>query len=397
MVYLEQMRSAKFISFILIIIIFFIAPVLVLAQNNLKSSDIVVLPKSETIQTDYYAAGESVNLEGTVKGDAYLAGGIINVDGNINGDLLAAGGNLNIRGNISQDIRVAGGNIYISGTVGGNITTVGGSITIAESAKVAGTLTAAGGNVIVNAPLPKDIHAGAGNLALANSVGGNVNAGVGALSLSSRSSISGDLNYWSEEQASISREATISGAVNRHLPQKDWQKSIDAEKKAKQGIGAIVTGFKFYTFLTGLLIGLLLLKLAPELSRKIANIINLKPWASLGIGFLTIIVVPVAFILLLITVIGVPLAFLLLGIFLITTSLVNIFVALFIGQKTLTYFNKKTNIYLQFLTGAIIFFLVGLVPFIGALMGTLAFLVGLGALLLTKKTIYQDLRQKKFL
>lgn len=52
----------------------------------------VVVPASEAIADDFYAAGETVTINGTVGGDAILAGEQLIINGAIEGDLIAASG-----------------------------------------------------------------------------------------------------------------------------------------------------------------------------------------------------------------------------------------------------------------------------------------------------------------
>ena len=60
----------------------------VFAQEKEK---MVILSKGETIDRDYFAAGDETQISGTINGDAYVAGGTVIVDGTVNGDLMAAG------------------------------------------------------------------------------------------------------------------------------------------------------------------------------------------------------------------------------------------------------------------------------------------------------------------
>lgn len=186
-----------------------------------RTGENVVLPKGEVVDSDYFAAGRSVTLSGSVKGDAYIAAGTINFEGTVEGDLIAAGGVVNIRGTVLDDVRLSGGQIIISGDIKGNLTVMGGSITLTDSANVNGSLVSAGGNINVFAPIGDNAIIGARNLTIGNRVEGNVNAGVCEIKLSSNASIAGDLVYYSRTKAQIQKGAEVVGKISHKYHPKD--------------------------------------------------------------------------------------------------------------------------------------------------------------------------------
>jgi len=316
-------------------------------QENFKQGELVTLPAGETINRDFFAFGERVEISGTVNGDVYTAGGIVIVDGKINGDLLAAGGTLTISGDVSQDVRAAGGQVTISGKIGRNLTVGGGNVDITDSAKIGGSLVAGAGNINIAAPIVKDARLGGGNVTLSSSVGGNLDASVGSLRITSKASVDGNLTYWSTEDASIDPAASISGEVVKHF--------IDQVKPSPAKTLGILAGINIFLTLISaistLVLGLLLIKLFPGYTQSVVNKLRKRPWASLGFGFLGVIVIPVVFVLLLITVVGIPLALILAGSYLITLFIVRIFAMRLIGQLIFERFNWKKNAYTSFVLG----------------------------------------------
>lgn len=374
------------------VLLFFIlasAP-LVLAQENFRSDEVSTLSSNEIIDKDYFATGEKVTLSGTVNGDAYLAGGDIFVDGVVNGDLLVAGGNININGEVTGDVRSFGGSIQIDGLVGGNITTVGGNIRVDDSAQISGSLVTGGGSVEVLGPIGRDITAGAGSLMIANAVGGDIAAGVGDLTLTSGASVSGDLNYISEEKGLIADGANISGVTKHSLP----PEGMRDRKGDEADFAGLIGGFAFYKFLSLLAIGSLLLYAFPNFMKDSAGSILKKPMQALGAGFLILIIMPIAAVILMVTLIGLPLGLIALAGYLFLLYIAKIFVAFPLGVKIL---GAKTSRYWALIIGLAILIVVGLVPVLGWLVEFVAVLMGLGVIMLTKKTFIQNLRAKKLL
>ena len=377
-----------------ILIAFLILPLIttgVYAAKNLQRSETVLVPKGEVVEGDYFAAGERVTIAGTVNGDAYVAGGNVVVEGEINGDLITAGGTVNVRGKVAQDVRAGGGQVTVLGDVGGNVTLVGGSLEIADSAKITGSLVSAGGNLAVFAPIGKGATFGAGNATIGNLINGDVTAGVGELALTPNAKVAGDLNYWSERGANIQQGAEVSGKTTHNFPPKK------EKQESRKALGGVLGFFKIVSFLAALVIGVILIKLAPQFTKITADTIVKKPVASLGIGLLTLIITPIVILIAAITVIGIPIALILLVLFLITMYFAKIFVSVAIGRKIVEVINQKAGDYAVFILGLLVYTILTLIPVIGVIVGILALLCGVGAIVATKKSIYKQLRTKKLI
>lgn len=397
----------KIISSLLLIPIFILLIVVNSSNNYIYAKDTEIeninLSKDEVINHDYFAVANSVNLSGTINGDAYIAGGNVTFDGIINGDLIVAGGNLTILGKVTGDVRAAGGNIIFSAEVDKNVTILGGSISLSTSGKISGSLASAGGNISINSPIGKGVNAAGGQISLGNSVGETVNIYTDNLILSPTTAIIGDLNYWSENKIQMNPEASIAGKINYHYsqtPQLNVKKANNISKDNKI-FGYMTAGslfFYLYNFIVTLIVGLLLIKLLPVFTTNTVKTLNTQPWISLGVGLIAVILFPIIFIILIITIIGIPVALMLLLTFIVLWFISQIFVALFLGSKILTYFNKqKSSIGWQLLTGLLILGVLSLIPVVNFLIGMLTYFIGIGALLIQKKNSYLNLRQKELI
>lgn len=382
----------------LFIFVVLLLPASVLAKDTLDKDTLKSLPAGETHEGDYFAAGDMVEIYGKVSGDLYAAGGQVIIDGEIEGDVLAAGGMVTISGKVGQDARVAGGNITITGEIGKNLTIVGGNIQIANSANVTGNLVGGVGNLHIDAPIGGNVSIGVGNLTLSNTVGGNIEAGVGSMRITSNASIGGDLTYWTDEdeetEISIDEAASISGAVNK----KSMPINLDTDKLQKAPKG-FFKGFNLFTkaisFMATLVIGFLLIRFFPKCSANAANTLSTKLWKSLGIGFLALIVTPILIVLLAITIFGIPLAIMLAFLFFVYLYIARIYAMLAIGNKTVELARKKTKIGWAFLLGAIIYYLLSLIPFIGGLIKLAIIIVAFGAALISGHSTYLTARKKE--
>ena len=391
MLNINQIKN-KFSQFLILVLtlLLFTLPSNTYAQNNLQTGENIVLKEGEVINKDYFAAGDKVTILGTINGDAYLAGGKIVVDGVINGDLIAGGGEITINGEVTQNVRIAGGNINIDGLIGRNATVLGGNIIFTKDSILTGSLTSAGGNLNLYSPIGKDLYLGAGDVTIGNTVGGDINAGVGSITLNPDASISGGLNYISEQQVQILDGATISGQVKHTLPPADTKSSKETAENAAAGFD---TFYKAITFSSLLILGLLLIKFFPNFSRFSAQTISSRFWASLVVGLLTPILIVIAFILLLITVLGIPLALILLLGFMLSLYLSKIFVSILLGNFISEKLNQTWNLYVSFILGLAILTILSFIPLLGLLISLFTNIIGLGALLLSKQSFYLKLKK----
>ncbi len=363
----------------------------IFAQNNINRNETVILAKDRVINEDYFAVGETVTLSGTVNGDAYIFGGNIVIDGTVNGDLITGGGTVNIRGKVSDDVRAGAGQITVSGQIGKNLTVGAGTVEITDSAQILGSIVAGSGNLSIFAPVGKGVNVGAGNVTVGSKINGNVNAAVGSMALTPEAQIAGNLNYISEEEANIQPGAQVNGKTSRTVPQKP---PVDqtAAANAFKGFGLF---FKVIGFVSILIIGLLFIKFLPNYSLKTAENLKHKFWLSLLTGVVSVILTPIAAIVLLITLIGIPFSIGIIFALIAYLYLSKIFVSIAIGQKITKLAKFKASSTSTFIIGLSVYTLISLVPIIGPLFSLTAILSGMGAVILTKREFYLKLKSKK--
>ncbi len=388
------MRSFLVVTVFLLFLSFFS----IVHAQEMQSGNHVLLPQDAVVDQDYFAAGESVTIAGTVNGDVYIAGGNIDVTGTINGDIFAAGGTVNIRGTVSDDVRVAGGQVLISGAVGKSVTAMGGSITIDDSASIDGSLVSGAGNLVVYGPIARGATIGAGTVQLGSSITGNVLAGVEQLVLTPDAVIGGDLTYYSDTEAQVQQGAVVEGEVTMKALPVDQEKMNERTEEAERAMNTAGIVTRILYLLSLYVMGTIFLLLIPEATKKISGYIAASPWNSLGMGFLILFLTPVLLLVLMMTVIGIPLALILLAGYLIYMYLSVLFASYLVGEKAIGYISKKEySPFLILLVGLFIYGLLISIPLIGWLVSFVAMLAGMGALILVKRQYLSDFRKKKLI
>lgn len=380
----------RIILFILIVIsILFLTLTSVISPSfaQSKNSQTIILPQTQTINQDYFATGSNVTISGTVNGDAYIVGGNITVDGIINGDLIGAGGNINISGKVNGSIRMIGGNINISGTTEKNISLIGGTISLLEPGQTMGNMIAAGGNVNILAPVNGNVSVTAGQTQVSSLIEKDVNADIGTLTLTPSAKISGNLNYSSQNQAQVEPGAKVLGKINFNQTQQSPSSNITG--RISSILKGISVTFTILSFITSIMLGILMLQLFPNFMDQTTKLIAQNPGKTFGIGLLSFIIFPLLFTVLLVTIVGIPIAILSAVILAIVSYLGKIFVGIVIGKLTLDYLYKKPlNNGYYLITGLVIYYLIQFIPIIGLLMGLVTIMLGLGAVLIEEFNYY---------
>ena len=346
----------------------------------------VYLSRGESKIGNYYAAGNSVEVAGAVESDLIVAGGSVVVSGAVGGDVIVAGGNVRISGPVGGNIRVIGGNVEILGTVARNVTAAAGSLVVGESAVVTGHLTVGVGSLELRGKIAGSVLAASGAVVLAGEVQGPVTVYLdkeGSLDIRETAITNGSFDYYGLSPAQIS-----AGAQLKETPQ---QHEL-VYKSSKQG-----WWWRYLISLfSALVLGMVIVSLAPRKVQEVVEEALAKPWGSLGWGALWAILVPIVVIFLFVTLIGWPLALALAAIYVFGLMLALVlpgvalgwYLRLQPGQKGLA---AKPLIVVALL-GIFIYHLLIFIPIIGGLIALVGVLWGWGALLRVQRRMLQSFR-----
>lgn len=325
------------------------------------------------VGSDRVAAGMAVTLRDSVAGDAMATGGQVTVRAPVVGDVLSAGGRVEVGGRVGGSVRAAGGQVLLGSSVGRNVTLAGGEVRLAGDADVGGNAYLAGGSIRVAGPVRGSVLAGGGEVRIDGPVEGDVRVAADHLTLGPAARIRGDLSYQSPNALDRSPEAVVSGTVTREPmeepPVPGWVPQVSG------WIGGLL-GLAAFLF-TGLVLGALF----PSGADRLLESGRENPLPSLGVGLIALLAVPALLLASLITVVGIPLALIGGAVFAFALYVARAVLALWIGDLVLgdRAGRGRRRILLAFLVGGALLFLVGLVPWLGALVTVLATAFGLGA------------------
>lgn len=295
--------------------------------------------------------------------DLTVAAGTVIVHGEVDGDLVAFAGTVLVAngGTVTGDVEAFAGTVQIDGMVDGSISAAAGTLQLGEDATIGGSISAA-----------------AGSIRLLGSVDGDVEAGAGSVSLGEDARIGGDLTY----AGTLDRRpgASVEGTVTRRS-----EVAVDAPPRGR--LPSVLLGA--YAFLVNLLVGALLLLVAPTFAESVVRRVHRTTLVAGLLGLATAVLVPVALLVVAITIVGLPLA-VVGGLLFALVLWVGLLLGRYAVGAWLVGFAGVRNRWAALVVGLLVVALVGAVPYVGGLVSGVVTLLGLGGLVLVGRERYAD-------
>ena len=248
----------------------------------------------------------------------------------------------------TDHVVIAGGAVVPAGQTAGDVVVLDGTVTIAGHAM-------------------GDVVSVSGPVRLTGRVDGDLIAVSDRAFLGPTARVGGDLRY-GDERPVLARGATVGGKVTKE----DWADAAD-------GWGWVsLFGWWLAVSVSTLIVGALLVWLAPGALSGAERAVRERLWATVGWGVALAIGVPLLAILALVTLVGIPF-----GVALLLAAIPVLLVAYattawIVGRKVLGH--RSTSPWGALLVGWGILRVLALIPVAGALVGLAATVVGLGAL-----------------
>lgn len=255
------------------------------------------------------------------------------------------------------DAVVLGGSLTVNGWVTGDAVALGGGVHLLPGARVDGDITALGGSIIVEP----------GAMAFGQQTG--VDSGVGA-------------NAVDRERVQPTEPSSPEPSGEAVGPASFIEQWFN---RASERLGELAHRLGHMLGLFGLLVvlGMIMLGVAPLRTRALAAAVAAHPAKSLGLGILVILGALASMILLSVTVIGLPLAAVLAVVVACAAALGLTGVSILIGEL-LPFSSLRDRQFTKLLLGAGILVVALAIPYAGGILGVIATILGLGSLALTR-------------
>ncbi|MBQ3297676.1 MAG: hypothetical protein IJG97_02600 [Bacilli bacterium] len=310
-----------------------------------------------------FIADNSIKLADSIEATTFAAGNTVSIASNIDGALFVAGNDVTL--NSSQDLLFAAGNmILIEGVNTKDAFVAGSSIDVKPS--IIRDLYATAQTINIDSEISRNAYLGGETVVINSKINGDAQIDAETIKIGKNAAITGTLNYPENAKITITNGAVINKT-------KTYKNNISTEKTMASKLLD-----RLYAFLGMLLIGLILMALNKKVFTKIEKINkDLSTFAkNLGIGFVFLVIVPVAAIIAMCTVIGVPLAIISLLIYGIMIYLSVIPTAYYLGNIILKDYIK--NKYVLFIVSLLIIYVLKMIPGLGGLVTFISLCFGLG-------------------
>lgn len=328
---------------------------------------------TEPLRDDLFIAGRTVGLSGAVGGDLFAAGLNIALVAPVGESAYLAGFDVTIDGPVAGDLIAGAGELTLNAPVAGDATVTAATVSIGRGADIAGDLNVSGGEVTVASRIAGDLRVAGGRVVLSGSVLGDVDVAAGELEMLPGARVGGTIRHRAPDQITVNPGAQV-----------EARQTVQVEAGPGEDGGPTVLGTlgrAAALFVLGWVVYLAF----PGLVRDTTDDIRARPWRNVALGFAAIILAPLVAVLFIITIIGIPVGFLLLLLYAVAFP-VGLAVAGF-GLAELARrgqpprFGDLTDLIRRFAFFAVLLTLVGLVPGLGELAVLFAMALGMGALL----------------
>lgn len=319
--------------------------------------------KDSTSKNYFYAGTEDVNITTPVKGDVFVVtSGNVTIDTDISGNAFICANTVTIGeySLIEASLFNASNSLILSGDIGINVYNISRNFTLS-------------GNVDC------DVFSSSAKSNLDGCISGNANISSENINISDELSIEGDLNYSSKKQVAIP-ENTVKGKVNFSSINTDTEVSTITKMNDFLISVLSLAVLAIVLFVIGKWLNCKFISTYPDLVKNLPK--------SLLYGFLTLIVIPIASLILLICGVTINLAFILTALYLVlllvASSIVIVILSKLVAEKLNVKFEKANNTLLTILSIivlSIVYKLIQLIPVLGSITIFAFLIIGIGILI----------------
>ena len=349
--------------------------------TQFRTADNVFFPDTAIINDDLVTVGGNIKLDGIIEGDLISASRSLVQSGLILGSLNAVAQDVDVLGEVKGSVRVFAQNINVNGTVDRNLVAFGYSVDVKPGAQIHKDITAFCGKMTLDGKLGGNLKGSMGELVISGVVNQDVSVEADEITLMPTARVLGNLKYKSGKEAKIESGAQVSGEIV-------WTElKTTKEKKPK----SIFTGkpiipeilFLLALMVTGVVLTLICRKDAYQAKQAVADSF-LK---TLALGFVVMVCVPIAVIILIVSVIGIPIAAIAFFAYAVLIYIAKIPVATFVGEKIIKTLGKKgqPSLIWSMLFGLVVLTLALNIPYLDWLIYFLVLFTGFGAIITSQK------------
>lgn len=334
----------------------------------------IIIPQNDTLDDDLYALGQDGIVNGYVANDVIALVQRQNINGVIGGSLISCSYDAIIRGEVKNSANLFAYKLYVDGNINNNLTAFAYEIEISSESQIGKDATLQAEEISIAGDIGRNLIVEADRVVISGKILGNVRITGDEITIAAPAEIAGNLYYKSSNEILIDEDIAIGGDI-------EWEEISKNKVTSDDGID---WGARIFFMFAALLTGLIIIPIFNKHTRASAMQIINKPLVTLGIGFISICVAPIAMIFIFITIIGIPASVFLFMIYLIFLYIGKIYVAIAIGWIVIRAFRKgaQPRQGWSLLVGLIILMLLFSIPIVGLILYFVTAFFGFGAVIL---------------
>ncbi|MHA6288609.1 hypothetical protein [Maricaulis sp. CAU 1757] len=268
-----------------------------------------------TVRGDVEYLGGDFTLNGEVERNVSIAGGDIEIDATIGGNLDVAGGDVNVRGSVGNSAHLAGGSVFIDAIIHDTLHAGGGEVIVASTSVITEFAEFAGGQVELDGTYHGFVNVRGGEVTLSGQFHGDVEVEAEEVYVLDGARIDGMLRVRSPIEPVMAAGAQVPNLdyteQDVNFGARDWD-DIDIEIAGPwKALGAPMHFFGLAMAASAVLFGLIVLALVPRGTSQVVRAFRRRPLVSVVLGFIavpfSVVFAVVLTVLLAIVVIGIPL------------------------------------------------------------------------------------------
>lgn len=334
------------------------------------------LPAGETHHGDLYLLRPTVRIAGEQRGDLVAAAQSVSVVGEVEGDVFAFAQSVEITGKAGDSVRAFAETVTVSGTIEGDLLALAKTVSLMPGSKVTGGVVVFGQSGSVAGHVGGNLRFTGGQVAISGVVDGSARVRCEQIQVDPSARIGGDLSYTARNRLDLEGKGIVGGQV-------DYEERKAREKEPKKPLFTVGKAAKFLAFfLSSFVVGVVALTVLRGPASRAVDSLARAPLFSAGVGFVALVVTPVAVMILSILVLTIPVAAILLLLWLVGLYVAKLPVAVWLGRRLLGAAGRRAPAApLSLLVGLLVLYALFWIPCAGSLIWFVAAFFGLGAIL----------------
>jgi hypothetical protein len=358
------------------------APVLA-APWKIRSGNAVVAA-GQTVASDLFFSGDTLEIAGEVKGDLLVFANEVIVNGRVGGSILGAvAAKLTVNGVVAGSIRTAAGHIELNGKVERSISSYAMRLITARRSLAAHGILGTYRELIlagtVNGPVEVNVYE---QNVIGGTIGGDLIVRGASPQWRPPARITGRVIDYSltAQRATLPQTVRVGKGYLRRRPQ------TDSAFYYKLWVVA-----SLIWFIGSLLLTLIFYRIFPRTAWRITQLSPAAFKQSLFAGFLTLVGIPLLIFLLLVSVVGIPIALVLFLLYLMLLIFANVPVSILAGRLILRQYDAAGPARPSWLIviGSFLVSLVGTLPVLGWILTTC---LGMGLIVRQFRPEFKEVR-----